>query len=305
MQFLRTSCFIEAGLDECGDGIVTGDEECDCGRDAMGRSLCTPTSCCTSLCKINVAAGHQCSPQNPLRYPCCNTDCTFKSHGEQCHEADDCADDSVCNGTSAACPNQNAKPDDSPCNCKNGNCTQYPNTNPQICQDGVCLAFVCETYGAVQCGLPHPYTCQLGCRGPGFGDGESCVSTFSSPERLPPTLYGGRDLGPGTPCRASMGLCDAVGDCILVNPSDAPKAPQWTKVVVDEYWQEAVVGCVLAILLLTFFVQYRIRRKRLANRAASERAYLLAAANEEFEMNEKDRVLWDENEDEYANGYAA
>lgn len=67
IQFIRKACFIEAGLADCGDGIVTGDEECDCGRDAMGRTLCKPTSCCTSECKINTLNGAQCSPQNPVR----------------------------------------------------------------------------------------------------------------------------------------------------------------------------------------------------------------------------------------------
>ena len=73
MNFLRPSCFLESDLG-CGDGEVTGDEECDCGDQ------CTPTSCCTTECTVNRAL-YECSPQNPIKYPCCTLQCMYSKAG--------------------------------------------------------------------------------------------------------------------------------------------------------------------------------------------------------------------------------
>ena len=301
MQYLRESCFVEAGL-SCGDGIVDGDEECDCGSD------CTPTGCCTAECKVNTAIGHVCSPQNPIRFPCCTQACSFKDQGVTCHDDDDCAEDAVCTGESAFCP-LSPKENHTECHCMDDNCTANPGTNPQVCSSGICDTFVCEMYGAKQCGLPEPDTCKLGCIGGGFGDGNTCTSTFSG--STPGDFGSGRFLFSGTPCRSNLGMCSPEGQCVLMDPEDAPKSPSsWAKGIVEEYWQESLISTAAVILTVVTVMQYRSRRAAMKHRASSERAYLLAAANEEYEEQERGRVFDDGDGSEmreltYAEEYAA
>ena len=99
---------------------------------------------------------------------------------------------------------------------------------------------------------------------------------------------------PGTPCRVNLGMCSSEGQCVLMDPEDAPKSPtSWAKSIVEEYWQETAVGGTALILMIVVVVQYRWRRAAMKNRASSERAYLLAAANEEYEELERERGFED------------
>eukprot|EP00040_Diaphanoeca_grandis_P034899 m.218049 g.218049 ORF g.218049 m.218049 type:complete len:795 (-) comp33250_c0_seq3:266-2650(-) len=283
MNYLRDACFIEAGVDDCGNGIVEGDEECDCG------TKCTPSSCCTSDCKVNTARGHQCSPQNPVRYPCCTSQCMFKSVGATCHENDECAEFAVCDGTSAGCP-LTPKPNNASCHCKDNNCTTNPNSNPQFCHEGICDYYICELFGAKQCGLPYPHACELGCIGDGFGDGDTCINTFFTTE-TPQDFGNGRHLFPGTACMNNRGTCGKSGECNYVNVDDMERADGWVSSTLNKYWEEVLISFSVVLFIGVLFVQHRVHVRSKKKRAAHERAYLLAAANQEYEDAEDNRAF--------------
>lgn len=87
-------CFVDSGKDVCGNGIVTGDEECDCGVKGAGavftdeeREQCrtnavSPDGCCEAGCKLRrtqvelpdgkILGPAQCSKNTGA---CCNNDC--------------------------------------------------------------------------------------------------------------------------------------------------------------------------------------------------------------------------------------
>ena len=105
---------------------------------------------------------------------------------------------------------------------------------------------------------------------------------------------GGRLLYEGTPCQLNLGMCSPEGQCVLMDPADAPKSPSsWAKSMVEQYWQETAVGGTALVLIIVVVVQYRWRRAAMKNRASSERAYLLAAANSEYEESEHMRAFDD------------
>eukprot|EP00038_Savillea_parva_P005852 m.160320 g.160320 ORF g.160320 m.160320 type:complete len:827 (+) comp11930_c0_seq1:1761-4241(+) len=277
LSLLREGCFVEAGVG-CGDGEVTGDEECDCGDQ------CTPTSCCTSDCTVNRQL-YQCSPQNPIRYPCCTLQCMYAGQGVLCHTGDECAEQAYCLGNNASCPLE-PKADDTPCRCQGDDCNAHPGTNPQVCDRGVCHKYVCELYGATQCGLMHPHSCELGCRGSGFGDGTECVSTFDT-SKTPSGFGGGRFYVAGTPCRRNLGRCDSGGTCVTIDQADGMRAGAGASRFVAENWMAivgSVAGVVIAILGVMHWYQHRVIQYKIRE---SERAYLLAAANAQAEASEE------------------
>lgn len=79
-----------------GNGIVEQDEQCDCG------SNCENDSCCTTNCTFPPGA---CSPQDPVRFPCCSEDCSIIANGtKRCRGETSCSAAAFCDGLEAACP---------------------------------------------------------------------------------------------------------------------------------------------------------------------------------------------------------
>ena len=93
----NSGCF-DSSRSFCGNGIVEADELCDCGDS------CDLDPCCTTNCTI--VDGLLCSPQDPVRFPCCTEQCMFvpKEASKQCQQEADCLQASVCGGNSATCP---------------------------------------------------------------------------------------------------------------------------------------------------------------------------------------------------------
>ncbi|XP_065054894.1 uncharacterized protein LOC135683537 isoform X1 [Rhopilema esculentum] len=93
----------------CGNGIVEGSEECDCGSPEMCEKK---DKCCEpNGCKLKRSA--QCSDFNT---PDCCKDCFFKGQGALCREAiNNCDLPEYCPGNSGMCPNDDYMQDGSPC----------------------------------------------------------------------------------------------------------------------------------------------------------------------------------------------
>ncbi|WP_411023438.1 hypothetical protein, partial [Salmonella sp. s51228] len=93
-------CFKQftGGVGFCGNGIIEGDEECDCGPEVNCMSssniCCNPTNC-------TLYPTIQCDPGQGT---CCNVTCQFVDATFQCAAETECANATNCLGTSAQCP---------------------------------------------------------------------------------------------------------------------------------------------------------------------------------------------------------
>lgn len=285
ISILRETCFVETGL-HCGDGVVDGDEECDCGNQ------CTPSGCCTSQCTINKVSGHVCSPQNPIRFPCCEQDCTFKAKGEMCAQDNECSTEGFCTGKDSACHFE-AKADETECNCLNNDCVTHPGTNPQTCDGGVCTKFICSKYGgASQCGLSAPNSCHLGCAGEGWGtESEPCASTFDK-NRRHPNITKGRFLAAGSPCNQNLGLCTAEGECRLIFQADTKKAPPiFTQEWFEQHWQYITIAVGSTLLIGLFVMHVQLGQNTERKRAEMDLRFLMAAAAQQADEDEQAALL--------------
>jgi hypothetical protein len=177
----------------CGNGIAEAGEVCDCG------TKCAEDPCCTTNCTI--PAGQDCSPQNPLLFPCCTAECKFVVAQAQktCLAGTDCAKSAVCSGTSATCPKPETRPDLTPCECLENDCNAYPDTASRICTDGLCRLSLCALYNATRCSLMGDLACQLACVGPSWGDGKTCISSADIKNR-PANISVAISLPPGATC---------------------------------------------------------------------------------------------------------
>ncbi|KAF7527790.1 hypothetical protein PCG10_002261 [Penicillium crustosum] len=107
---------------QCGNGIVEGDEQCDCGDEES----CSDNSCCDAkTCKFKDSA--VCDDANDS---CCNK-CQFASADTVCRASTgECDIAETCSGTSSSCPDNKYKEDGASCgeknqklSCASGQCT--------------------------------------------------------------------------------------------------------------------------------------------------------------------------------------
>ncbi|EPX71303.1 spore wall assembly peptidase Mde10 [Schizosaccharomyces octosporus yFS286] len=129
-------------LGMCGNGIVEGDEECDCGDD------CSQNPCCDGkTCKY--AAGAVCDDSKDS---CCKN-CQLSRAGMVCRKASgSCDKPEFCTGKSAECPKDEHWEDGRYCSlpnangyCASGKCTspseqcrELTNFSVSACQPGSC-----------------------------------------------------------------------------------------------------------------------------------------------------------------------
>jgi hypothetical protein len=109
--------------DQCGNGIVEGSEECDCG----GVEGCGTDSCCEpTTCKLKTGA--VCDPTND---GCCTSTCQFAASGTVCRASTGfCDPQETCSGSNGTCPPDQTRPDGTSCGnssqhleCASGQCT--------------------------------------------------------------------------------------------------------------------------------------------------------------------------------------
>ncbi|CAI6252199.1 unnamed protein product [Periconia digitata] len=158
----------------CGNGIVEGDEQCDCGGDAgcSGNRCCDPKTCRF----VNNAV---CDDSNE---DCC-TECQFASSNTVCRaSAGACDPEEKCTGTTPYCPEDKTNPDGQDCGnglkCASGQCT----SRDQQCKS--VMGSVGKGNDTYACDNTN---CVLSCASPEFGrdvcfglrqnflDGTSCV----------------------------------------------------------------------------------------------------------------------------------
>eukprot|EP00039_Didymoeca_costata_P023436 m.7120 g.7120 ORF g.7120 m.7120 type:complete len:843 (-) comp3648_c0_seq2:51-2579(-) len=257
----QANCFSQ-GVAYCGNGIVESGEVCDCG------AMCQEDSCCTEDCQINTDYGYTCVPQDPIRFPCCTPEdgsedqCQYVPSDEikLCDKADDCREDSYCDGSSAACPTAPARDDGTECACLGDDCEENPGTGSRVCYLGACSEWMCNLTGAERCS-PMAHGCGLSCIGNGWGDGTECISSFDKDNRPSSINASGLYLGEGTPCDEYRGYCSARGHCYSVGSDLASRFRQGGSRFFARWGWTIFVGT-LAVLLLQYGLRriYRVKR---------------------------------------------
>ncbi|WKX99898.1 hypothetical protein Q1695_014627 [Nippostrongylus brasiliensis] len=117
VQCLLNKPFQPSQLRECGNGVVDGSEECDCGT----RETCTDPCCDPLTCTLRAHA--QCA----AHHQCCHR-CELRKAGEVCRSArSSCDVPETCDGKSGDCPPDGHLVDGTACGrdgqCWRGNCS--------------------------------------------------------------------------------------------------------------------------------------------------------------------------------------
>ena len=205
----------------CGNGVVEEGEQCDCGwEEDCEEDCCWPqtTNHPPDQKPCTLRPKKDCSPSQG---PCCNFDCSFKL-GEKCLDDNGCRAESFCDGTAAACPWSQVRPNKTVCN------------KEFVCYKGECTGSICLAYGLESCqceqGPDDSETkpCELCCKEP--GEDKPCLSSFQlneSPYDVPDMFS-----KPGKPCNNYKGYCDVFQKCREVDPS-GPLATL-RKILLDE-----------------------------------------------------------------------
>ncbi|KAL8772466.1 MAG: hypothetical protein Q9209_002418 [Squamulea sp. 1 TL-2023] len=146
---------------QCGNGIVEGDEQCDCG----GEAACGDNPCCEpTTCRFKAPA--VCDDSNEA---CCNN-CQFSSSGTVCRASTgECDPQETCTGNNATCPADVSTPDGQSCGnssantqCASGQCT----SRNQQCK--TLMGSFTSNNDTYAC---NPNDCTLSCASPEFGPG--------------------------------------------------------------------------------------------------------------------------------------
>ena len=182
------------GQGHCGNGVVEGWEQCDCGDPGQcDDQCCDPGSC-------RLVSGAQCSPSEGL---CCSAECRFLTPDTVCSPASSCRSESRCQGRTPLCPVSASAEDNTL--CAGGSRT---------CVSGECEGSVCIRHGKTPC---HPSSvedtdsaCRPHCRDAAGGE---CLplQSVSYPAESECQVSGG------------YGHCSAAGQCRV----GADHSPGW------------------------------------------------------------------------------
>ncbi|XP_067681368.1 disintegrin and metalloproteinase domain-containing protein 10-like [Haliotis asinina] len=243
------SCFqIDLGP-VCGNTLVEGGEECDCGvSDDVCQDIdpcCTPEHPSIFIsdppCSIRKSWGFQCSPKVS---PCCTTRCKYVSSPSRtvCQHATECLLASTCQPGNDTCPTPALHPDGTLCDA-----------GRRLCRRGRCQGSVCESLGLQECQCSRKLqdACYVCCIATNIS---SCnCSPISSYQSDKTHLFRHK----GDPCFNYEGFCDDAGQCIL---NDSSIYDDLNKLFGDEtvvnvgiwfskYWYYIVMGILIATAL--------------------------------------------------------
>ncbi|EDO45760.1 predicted protein, partial [Nematostella vectensis] len=188
-------CFIAQNQGAfCGNSIVEGGEECDCGAPQRCSEVdvcCHPGNITSGIPECRVKPEYQCSPQKGL---CCESNCTLSAH-KTCRKETECS----YAGATAVCPEPIPKP-------RNTTCGDDGNT----CLDGACVGPVCARYFLDQCECQgQDQMCLVCCR----TKKGTCVPSMELNGLL-------KYKFPGSTCNSYTGYCNQLGQCITVKTGD-------------------------------------------------------------------------------------
>ncbi|XP_077564435.1 disintegrin and metalloproteinase domain-containing protein 10-like [Haemaphysalis longicornis] len=182
----------------CGNHLVEGGEECDCGYT---ESECSDKCCYARRNSVNapgckLKAGKLCSPSSG---PCCTGGCVLSHSTVVCRQETECQEESRCTGLSTDCPAAKNKADYSPCS-----------GGTEVCLKGSCKGSVCLNYSLEGCTLSgSKYSvdakCLVACH-----SGGKCRPACEIPEMR---AQCGLKMRPGAICDDLRGYCDVFHKC--------------------------------------------------------------------------------------------
>lgn len=164
---VKTSCLSDnkgvtiISPQQCGNGIVEENEDCDCG----GTATCANNQCCDPVtCKFK--NGATCDDSND---DCCKS-CKFAAGGTVCRASTGvCDPQETCSGLNATCPSDATAPDGQKCGngtasnqCASGQCT----SRDQQCK--LLMGSFTSNNDTYAC---NSQDCILSCASPEFGPG--------------------------------------------------------------------------------------------------------------------------------------
>ncbi|CAG9865166.1 unnamed protein product [Phyllotreta striolata] len=142
-------CFEIDETPYCGNGIIEGKEECDCGtiRDCLELDKCCVPRGRSNSCKIKRELGHKCHPAQGI---CCTDECEFRNLKRF---------DLDCANFQRGCPCAGAS---APCKCGTRG----------YCKGDVCVSEECARINAAECNCPESETaeCFTCCESPAYGN---------------------------------------------------------------------------------------------------------------------------------------
>ncbi|KAL5113251.1 hypothetical protein ACEQ8H_008878 [Pleosporales sp. CAS-2024a] len=218
---------------KCGNGIVEGDEQCDCG----GSAGCGNNRCCDpQTCKFR--SGAVCDDSNE---DCCRN-CQFAAVNTVCRPSSgECDPQETCNGTSPYCPENQTKPNGERCGngltCASGQCTSRDQQ--------------CKTVMGSYTQGNDTYAC----------DNSNCMLSCGSPEFGMGTCYGlQQNFLDGTPCTGG-GTCQ---NGICKDGSVAKEIKSWidTHLALVIGLAAGIGGLILLLILSGCWNSYRRRSRQ-------------------------------------------
>ncbi|KAK3096050.1 hypothetical protein FSP39_022532 [Pinctada imbricata] len=255
-----SGCFTVHTGKICGNKIVEGDEECDCGwDDECSESCCVPQSSgASNPCTFNNPSNtpNFCSPSQG---PCCTSNCQYRQSSESytCRQNTTCMDKAVThgllsltfsNGSGFSCPDSSPKSNGTSCN------------DGQVCYLGECSASVCLANGYQSCQCP----------GNGFSDAnlcKLCCVDGNGSCKFASELSGITETNafPGSLCNDFQGYCDVFYVCREVDPSGplnnirklllSGEVIETVKTFLTEHWYVGIAAGVGLIIILAVIVK--------------------------------------------------
>ncbi|XP_048748710.2 disintegrin and metalloproteinase domain-containing protein 10-like isoform X3 [Ostrea edulis] len=284
----KVNCFTQSNMAFCGNGIVEGDEECDCGYlEDCNDICCNPrltgnqnTNGCTRKINPSTNQKYECSP---TQGPCCSATCSFvQNQALKCRAETDCMKAQLCNGITAQCPDSVKEPDLKICN-----------DHSQVCLDGFCTGSLCLAINSSngnrreweECFITKSgdltvaqkeELCNLACRRINF---TACYASYSKDNGVFPPEFkklldevnrlkgstGGLKLPAGSPCNNYQGYCDVFSRCRgvdnegplqrLKNLIFSEKTLSNIKNWIIEYWWAVMLMGIGLILFMGLFIK--------------------------------------------------